>query len=298
MRKLIVTGDDFGLAVPVNEAIEAAHRDGILTAASLMVGADAAADAVERAKRLPSLKVGLHLVVVEGRPVLPPESLPDLVNRHGELPGDLVSAGIRFFCKPGIRRQLEAEIRAQFEAFRRTGLVMDHVNAHHHMHLHPTVLSLVLKVGREYGLKAMRLPSEPLRPLRHASPRARGHKLVSRVFLWPWVALVRGRLKHAGVRFNDFVLGLHDSGRMETDLVLRLLAHLPEGVTEMYFHPATRRCPEIDRTMPDYHHEGELAALLSPAVRAAVKASGAQRIAFSDLCDAGKPSAVSYQPSA
>jgi len=84
MRKLIVTGDDFGLAVPVNEAIEEAHRRGILTTASLMVGAGAAADAVERARQLPTLRVGLHLVLVEGRPVLPPREIPDLVDGRGE----------------------------------------------------------------------------------------------------------------------------------------------------------------------------------------------------------------------
>jgi hopanoid biosynthesis associated protein HpnK len=289
MRKLIVTGDDFGLAVPVNEAIEAAHRDGILTAASLMVGAEAAADAVERARRLPSLKVGLHLVVVEGRPALPPDSLPDLVNADGRLPGGLVWAGVRFVFNPRARRQLEAEIRAQFEAFRRTGLALDHVNAHNHMHLHPTVLSLLLKVGRDYGLKAVRLPYEPLHPSWQASAHGRGGKLATWLLFAPWVALLRGRLTRAGVRCNDFVLGLYDSGRMQTELVLRLLAGLPEGVTEMYFHPATRRCPELDRTMPDYHHQGELAALLSPAVRAAVTAAGSQRIGFGDLGNAGKP---------
>ena len=80
MKALIVTGDDFGLALPINEAIEDAHRDGILTTASLMVGASAAQDAIERARRLHSLKVGLHLVLVEGRPVSNPYDVPDLVD--------------------------------------------------------------------------------------------------------------------------------------------------------------------------------------------------------------------------
>src|SRR5712692_2140110 len=162
MRKLIVTGDDFGLAVPVNEAIEEAHRSGILTSASLMIGAAAAADAVERAKRLPTLRVGLHLVLVDGRAVLPRRDIPDLVNEQGEFLSDPVAAGIKFFFKPGVRWQLEAEIRAQFQLFQRTGLLLDHVDGHNHMHLHPTVLGLILKVGRDYGLKAVRVPYEPL----------------------------------------------------------------------------------------------------------------------------------------
>jgi len=104
VRKLIVTGDDFGLAVPVNEAIEEAHRRGILTTASLMVGAGVVADAVERARRLPTLKVGLHLVLVEGRPVLPPREIPDLVDGEGEFSSRLVGAGLNFFFRPGVGR--------------------------------------------------------------------------------------------------------------------------------------------------------------------------------------------------
>jgi len=283
MRKLIVTGDDFGLAVPVNEAIEEAHQRGILTTASLMVGAGAAADAVERARRLSTLRVGLHLVLVEGRPVLPSREIPDLVDGRGEFSTHLVGAGVKFFFSPGVRRQLEAEIRAQFQAFRDARLLLDHVNAHNHMHLHPTVLGLILKVGREFGLKAVRVPYEPLLP----SWRASGKDFLPRARAWlltaPWSRLVQARLRYAGVRANGFVFGLHDSGKMDAELVLRFLRHLPPGVTEMYFHPATRRCAETDRTMPDYHHQREFEALISPTVRDALLASGAQRVAFSDL---------------
>ena len=283
MRKLIVTGDDFGLAVPVNEAIEEAHRRGILTTASLMVGAGVVADAVERARRLPTLKVGLHLVLVEGRPVLPPREIPDLVDGEGEFSSRLVGAGLNFFFRPGVGRQLEAEIRAQFEAFMKTGFHLDHVNSHNHMHLHPTVLGLILKVGRDYGLKAVRVPYEPLLPSWRASRTALFSRAASWLFLRPWSKLLQARLRHAGVRSNDYVFGLRDSGQMDADLVLRMLRHLPHGVTEMYFHPATRGCPEIDRTMPTYRYEREFEALISPTVREAIAAAGCQRVAFDEL---------------
>ena len=156
MKRLIVTGDDFGLALPVNEAIEEAHRKGILTTASLMVGATAVEDAVSRATRCPSLKVGLHLVLVEGRPIMRPQAVPDLVDRRGEFSSHLVRAGFKFFFRPAVRRQLALEIRAQFEAFQKTGLPLDHVNGHNHMHLHPTILGLILKIGQDFGLKAIR----------------------------------------------------------------------------------------------------------------------------------------------
>ncbi|MEI8394377.1 MAG: hopanoid biosynthesis-associated protein HpnK [Rhodospirillaceae bacterium] len=275
MKRLIVTADDFGMAVPVNEAVEIANRDGVLTAASLMVGAEAAADAVERARRLPQLRVGLHVVLVDGRPLLPPERLPALVGPDGLFLRDLVTAGFRCFFLPGARGQIEAELRAQFEAFAATGLPLDHVNAHNHFHLHPTVLGLILKVGREFGLRAIRLPREP----RAAGPAGRA--------LVPWTALLRARLHRAGVRCNDYILGLSRTGAMTEKVVLELLERADglddNGVGELYFHPATRRCPELTRTMPDYDHEGELHALLSARVRAALDRRGIERIGFGEL---------------
>jgi len=282
-RRVIVTADDFGLAVPVNEAIEQAHREGVLTAASLMVGAAAAADAVARARRLPGLRVGLHVVLVQGRPVLPPEQVPALVGDSGEFTARLVRAGFAWFFRPGVRRQLAAEVRAQFEAFRATGLPLDHVNAHNHMHLHPTLLALIVKIGNDFGLRAVRVPCEPPLASSRAAGRGRARRLLTAAGLAPWVALLRRRVHRAGLRSNRRVFGLFDSGNMSAELVLRQIAELPAGVTEIYFHPATRRSPELDRQMPAYHHQEELAALISPAVAAALRAAGVDRIAFGDL---------------
>lgn len=267
MRRLIITADDFGLCVPVNEAVERAHTKGVLTCASLMVSGAAAADAIERARRLPDLRVGLHLVLVEGRPISPPEAVPALVDRNGEFLRNLTLAGIQFFFLPTARRQLALEIRAQFESFRRTGFTLDHVTAHNHMHLHPTVLDLVLRIGSDYGVRAMRIPSE-----------AGGDGLLT-----PWIGLLRRQIRRHAILGNDRVLGLRDSGALTTARAVELLAGLPDGVTEMYFHPATRRCPEIDRDMPGYRHEEELAALVSKELRDAIRASGAELISYQDV---------------
>jgi hopanoid biosynthesis associated protein HpnK len=283
VKQLIVTGDDFGLAEPVNEAIVEAHRRGILTTASLMVSAAAADDAVERARKSPSLRVGLHVVLVRGRPMLPPESVPDLVDESGEFDDRLVRAGVKFFFLKGVRRQLESEIRAQFEAFGKTGLPLDHVNAHNHLQLHPTILNLILKAGCEHGLKAVRLPYEPPILSWRASRRSLASRLATGIFLRPWIAHLKGRLTRARLHFNDYVFGLLDSGAMTAERTLQILSRLPEGVTEIYFHPATRRCPEIERALPGYWHEQEFAALINPAVKHALEKLRVRRIAFSDL---------------
>ena len=108
LKQLILTADDFGAALEVNKAVECAHRDGILSAASLMVAGEAAGDAVARARALPSLRVGLHLVLVEGRPVLPASAVPDLVDSTGHFRTDMARAGAAMFFLPKVRRQLAA----------------------------------------------------------------------------------------------------------------------------------------------------------------------------------------------
>jgi hopanoid biosynthesis associated protein HpnK len=268
-RGLIVTADDFGLHPAVNEAVELAHRNGVLTAASLMVGAPANADAVQRAHRLPGLRVGLHLVLADGAAVLPRKQIPDLVDAAGRFGDAMARDGARFFL-PWVRRQLKAEIRAQFQAYAATGLALDHVNAHKHFHLHPTVLSLILRIGRDYGLRAVRLPAEAGAPL----------------LLRPWLRLLRRRLDAAGVACNDAVVGIARSGGMDESVLLAALEQLPPGVTEIYLHPATVSGGVIAPSMPDYRHADELAALLSPRVRAAIERLDVRRGGFCDLLTA------------
>lgn len=285
-RRVIVTADDFGLAIPVNEAVERAHREGVLTAASLMVAEPAADDAVRRAKSLPSLRVGLHVAVVAARPLLPPERIPDLVDRDGMLPSDLLRAGIRSFFHPRIRRQLRDEIRAQFAAFAATGLPFDHVNAQSHFHLHPTVFGIVLEAARDFGRPPVRIPYEPFGPAWRATGDRRALRFANAYALAPWLALMRLRLRAAGIPHNDFVLGLSDVGHMNRERTLALLRALQPGVTEIFFHVATRRWDGIDPALRAYELEGELAALTDADVARALRAPGIETIAFADLAGA------------
>ena len=126
-----------------------------------MVAAPAADHAIENAKKFPKLNVGLHLVLSNGIAELPASEIPNLVNNAGEFQINKFYSGINFFFSIKARRQLKREIRAQFEAYKKTGLKLDHVNAHNHMHLHPTVFNLIIEIGRDYDLTAIRIPNEP-----------------------------------------------------------------------------------------------------------------------------------------
>jgi hopanoid biosynthesis associated protein HpnK len=280
VKRLIVTGDDFGASTLVNEAIEQAHRGGVLNTTCLMMSGAAVDDAVRRAKRLPGLRVGLHVVVVDGRPLLDPSVVPALVDADGAFSKQLVRAGFTMFFKPQARAQLEDEIRAQFEAFATTGLALDHVNGHNHMQVHPTVLDAIIRIGPAYGMKAVRVPYEPLGPSWRAARQGLAGRAGNSVGLAPVMAYCRRRLREAGIAFNDYVFGLSDTGRMTRERVLALLRELPDGVTEMYFHPASRRAPG----MPAYAQpEAELAALLDPAVPACIADSNIILSTYSQL---------------
>lgn len=283
MKTLIVTADDFGLSPAVNQAVEQAFNKGILTTTSLMVGAPQAQDAVERARRNPGLRVGLHVVVARGRPLLPANQIPDLVDANGYFPNNLFLSGVRFFFIPRIRRQLEQEIEAQFMAFNAFGLKFDHVNAHNHMHLHPTVFGLILKIGRKYGVRSIRIPYEPLLPVWRAWRESLIQRICMTLFLGPWVKLLRSRITRAGLNCNDYIFGLFDTGRMETERVLKLLPCLPDGVSELYCHPAVADLPG-DRPLQDHTScARELETLLSEQVQALMQALPVKLISFSDI---------------
>ncbi|HEX2761744.1 MAG TPA: hopanoid biosynthesis-associated protein HpnK [Rhizomicrobium sp.] len=277
MKRLIVTADDFGAATQVNEAVERAHRDGILSAASLMVSGAAAGDAVARARALPTLRVGLHLVLVEGRPVLPASSVPDLVDASGNFRTDMARAGAAMFFFPKVRRQLAAEIDAQFAAFAATGLALDHVNAHKHFHLHPTIAELIVKAAAVYGVKGARVPLEPQAVL----GRIETHKPSAVVALTaPFARRLRGRFRRAGIAAPDSVFGLAWSGAMTPDRLAGLIEHLPDGLSEIYMHPATGSYPG---SAPGYQYSRELSALTDPRMPALLAAGGIRTGGFGDF---------------
>ncbi len=219
---------------------------------------------------MPGLRIGLHLVVIEGPAVLPPAEIFRLVDSEGQFPSDQLGLGLRYAFSRTARAQLAREVTAQFRAFAASGLALDHANAHKHMHLHPTVGQLLIEAGRAHGLRAMRIPAEPAGVMTalgaRQGPGARA--------LLGWTRLLRAQAWRAGLSTPDHVFGLAWSGGMTEARVLRLIPRLPAGLSEIYFHPAAGRDALLDRLMPGYDHEGEMAALLSPAVRAAVADCG------------------------
>jgi hopanoid biosynthesis associated protein HpnK len=240
-----------------------------------MVSGAAVADAVKRARHMPRLGVGLHLVLVDGRPVLPPERVPDLVGSDGRFRDNMVAAGFAFL-RPHVRRQLAGEIEAQFAAFAATGLPLDHVDAHKHFHLHPVIAAHLIRIGRRFGMKAVRAPVEPGDRLAGVEPRS---PRASR-FANFWAGRIAGQLRRAGFTVPDAVFGLGWSGAMTGTRLRGVIGRLPEGLSEIYLHPAVAG---YGGGAPGYDHQGELAGLIDPASRIVLERGGVRLSRFGDV---------------
>jgi hopanoid biosynthesis associated protein HpnK len=267
-RRLIVNADDFGRSASINAAVLRAHREGILTTASLMVNEPDAAEAVALAKENPRLGVGLHLTLLMGRPALPPGQIPDGRGRFSDAP---VGVGIKYFFQRGLREQLRAEIHAQFQRFRATGLALDHVNGHLHLHLHPTVFGILMEDAAALGITHLRLTREPYWL---DAPLAKGNRLYRSSHAVIYACLsgaARGRLRARGIRHTGHVFGLLQNARVDEAYVTKLLPRLPAGDSELYSHPS----------LDEFKHEFE--ALVSPRVKELVARENLRLIRYQDL---------------
>lgn len=270
-RRLVVNADDFGRSSAINQAVLRAHREGVLTTASLMVNEPACAEAVRIARENPRLGVGLHLTFLCGRSALTPGQIPGLVNARGEFTNNPAGAGFRYFFQRSLREQLRAELHAQFQRFRATGLELDHVNGHLHLHLHPVIFSILMRDADELGVRRVRLTFDPFwLNLRLASGQL-AYRTIHAIIFHALAARSRAAIESRGLRHTRAVFGLLQNGRVSEQYVLGLLPKLPPGDSELYSHPS----------LDEFKHEFD--ALISPRVRQQAQALGLELIRYQDL---------------
>jgi chitin disaccharide deacetylase len=270
-RRLIVNADDFGLSHSVNEAVIRAHREGILTTASLMVNEAGFDEAVKLAKENPKLGVGLHLTLLHGHSALPHKAIPGLVNACGEFSNSPVGVGMKYFFDDDLRGQLRAEIQAQFEKFRSTGLPLDHVNGHLHLHLHPVIFKILMEDSQKLGIRHARFTRDCLA---RSWKMSKGHLFyrVSHAAIFEWLSShARETLRQKNIRHTQITFGLLQDGRVDEDYILKLFPELPPADSELYSHPS------LDK----FKHEFD--ALISPRVREQIQKLDIQLIRYQDL---------------
>jgi hopanoid biosynthesis associated protein HpnK len=235
--RLIINVDDFGWSEGVNEAVCRLHDAGVVTSTSLMVGLPAVEEAVARAKVRPGLAVGLHVALVAAPSLLPREQLPLLTGARGWFTDDTTRAALRYSFSPGCRRELRRELRAQFEAFARTGLPWSHVDSHRHLQLNQVVFHAALGLAREYQVPGFRVPEDDFSLHARLDPAdAARQKSLARIFSW-LCARERRVLQREGFVTTRWCYGLFRTGCLRADYLVRLVRELPDGDFELHCHP-------------------------------------------------------------
>jgi hopanoid biosynthesis associated protein HpnK len=274
---LVINADDFGFSDDVNTAIIQAHEEGILTSTSLMVTGDAAQNAIALAKNHPHLAVGLHLVLVCGKSVLPPAQIPHLVDSQGNFSDNPTQAGLNYQFNQATRAELRLEIAAQLEKFRDSGLNLSHVDGHLHLHVHPVILNILTEFAAEFQIKFIRLPSEELTKNLKIDRRNLLIKIVWSIVFGQLRNYGEGLLKAHNIKFADRVYGLLQTGNMSEEYLLSLIPQIEAELVEIYAHPTSVN------TKINNSGEIELKALLSERVREILSIKGFELSNYNQL---------------
>ena len=288
-RRLIVNADDYGLSPGLNAGVLAAHRDGLVTSATTMINMPWAVEGIAAAP--PSLALGLHLNLTTGAPSAPPARVPSLLGTGGDFLR-LDRLLLRLSLGQVRTGDLEREIAAQLERALRAGAALDHLDGHHHIHLHPRVLPIAVRLAAAYGVPAVRCPEETAPAPGGEAPRDR----LRRLAVGAAARRLRRRARAAGLATSDHFRGLGVGLAFDLPALVATLASLPAGLTELMCHPGYPDAELARRTSYAAGRERELAALTAPAARAALAARGVALTTYREECARGAPTTRAAVP--
>src|SRR5262245_41322349 len=283
-QRLIVNADDFGISEAVNEAVIRAFSEGVLRSCSLMVTGEAFEHAVSVAQAHPALAVGIHLVTVMGRAVLPPAAIPTLVDATGHFVSNPTRAGLKYYFSPQARRELRQELRAQFDKFAATGLRLSHIDGHLHMHVHPVIFRAALELGLRYGARCMRVPQEEYCLAVNFRRQDTGKKALHTLLFGLLARRMKRQLRGADFVYAERVYGTLHSGQMDEQYFLYTLDNLQATTNEIYFHPAVypADCP---LNAAEQQGMREFAALTSPCICRRAHELGIELVNYLDIVE-------------
>jgi chitin disaccharide deacetylase len=290
VRRLIVNADDFGFTAGVNRAIVEAHTRGIVTSSTLMANGRAFEDAVRLAGTIPSLSVGCHVVLIDGEPVCDAKLLPSITSSRSS--GTHFRDSLKSFAARALAGRLDAgeievEANAQIRKLQSAGIGVSHLDTHKHTHLFPAVLRPLLRAARACGVRAIRNPFGPRKPLNSG-------ELLTRPNLWTRYAEVRilrslaAKFREAAKREDlltpDGTLGVVVTGALDEKLFRAIATIIPEGTWEFVCHPGYNDDDlKSARTRLRESRETELRVLTMPEARELLSDQGIELISYREL---------------
>jgi hopanoid biosynthesis associated protein HpnK len=289
MRNLIVNADDLGWTQGVNRGIAQAHRNGIVTSASLLANGRAFEAAVQMACESPRLGVGVHLNLSDGKPVAPAEQVKSLLDENGDFSGGPEALLFRLTAKNLETKEVETEWNAQIEKLRAAGIRPTHLDGHKHVQMLPGLFAVALRLAKKHGIETVRVAheasslraaltsgGEPTGLMLKQGVQARGLKLLARD--------AREMAERAGIATADYFCGIAQTGVLTKKGVQQLLANLPEGTTELMCHPGYADADlEKSATRLQKSRQTELEILTDSEIRKSIAALGIRLINYGEI---------------
>lgn len=279
LRYIIINADDFGRHAEINRAVEEGLVHGCLRSATVMPGGAAFAGAIDIARRHEELGLGVHFTLVDGHPILPPEEIPSLVGSEGDFLPDH-TALLKRYLKGGVNlEEVRRELAAQLQKIEATGIPISHVDSHQHMHTLPGIIDIVLDLAARAGIRAVRTPRTPL----FAGAFGGLGQLVGRLGLSTLARLAACKAHRRGLLTPDNFAGIVAGEAVSEGELLHLIAHLPQGTTEVMMHPGMKNDVLQEDSGWQHDFEAELAAILSPRVGEALRKAEVELVNFRHL---------------
>lgn len=280
VRKIIINADDFGLSKGVNEGVVKAHTEGILTSATLMTNMPQAEDAVALAKSLPSLGIGLHLNLTEGKPLSKDPRVSQLTNTAGVFAFSVEKLCLTSLLSPSLRQAIQIELESQIQWALHHNLKPTHLDSHKHFHCFPAIFGIVCKLAKQYEISTIRQPLERQHFDQHwPKPDKKG---LRRATILRGCSRIDAILTKAYFKTSE-LLGIAHTGSINTAYLEAVSLYNSAPIVEIMTHPGYMKGLDKNHTRLVEHREQELEALCSEQTKAAFNKPTIQLVHYGQI---------------
>ena len=278
LKKIIFNADDFGLTRGINQGIIRAFTEGVVRSASLMPVGMAYDDAVRLAKENPGLDIGIHLCLVEEKPLLTNKEIPSLVVKDGYFSRYELWFILNYYLGRINLKEIERELEAQVQRVKESGIRATHIDSHDYIHMLPSILKIVMRLARKYSIPFIRYPYE--RPVIFTARPPR--YMLS--FILNMLCVVSNKIiREAGLFRTNYFYGVLSSGHLSESCLTKILRTVDKGMTEITCHPGIYDEEAKRYDYWKYEWEGELRALTSPNIKKIIKDLNIQLVNFREI---------------
>lgn len=279
LKKLIINADDFGLCKGVNRAVIETHTAGVLTSTTIMANMPASDEAISLAKKTPTLGVGVHLNVSEGKPLSTDSAVRLLLDDDGKFRHSAYKLAFKVLTNKKILKAVEVEFAAQIKSVIDRGIKPTHLDSHKHFHLLPPVYRIVCSLAGDFGIGAIRWPWEPATVCFGDWPKVDFADKM-RAFLARQMALKCQKQDRRFIK-NDVFFGIAHTGRIDGAFWSEVAAAQFVGVAEVMTHPGY---PEgLENTRLVGQRQVELKWLCEPATKESLINAGIELVSYGKL---------------